>query len=211
MKHKAEQFGLFAEADLQNAAAKEVWKKREVDRLLDFYLSGADLGRIAASLQRNRKAVVRKVQEYIYNERERVTNYIPRQRTSRAGKRLTQNERQILTECRKRKVSDTQIAAVLARPLKDLATEAPLEKLKTKSATPFAPTLDLILAYRYIFHIYKKRIISDETYDSLKAEEQEYGPKTFALANEPRKCPTYIKSLAVYLTERHEYQRDNKS
>lgn len=204
------QFGLFSESEFTNAAAKDVWKRSEVDRLLDFYLSGADLGRIAASLQRNRKAIVRKLQEYIYNERERVTNYQPRQRTSRAGKRLTQNELQILAECRKKKVPDEKIAAVLSRPIADIWTQGPLEKVKAKSAAPFAASLDLILAYRYAYHIYNKKLISDETYDALKAEEEEYGPQTGALANEPRHCPTYIKTLALYLVERRKFLRENR-
>jgi len=210
MKQKAEQFGLFSDDQLTNAAAKEVWKRREVDRLLDFYLSGADLGRIAASLQRNRKAIVRKLQEYIYNERERVTNYQPRQRTSRAGKRLTQNERQIISECRKKKVPDRCIAAVLSRPESDLSIDTPMKKVEAKNAAPFAASLDLVLAYRYIYHVYKKQIISDVTYDALKAEEEEYGAQNGALANEPRHCPTYIKTLALYLVERRKFLRENR-
>ena len=62
MKYKAEQFGLFSDEQLNNSAAQQVWKKREVDRLLELYLAGADLGRIGASLHRNRKAIVRKLQ-----------------------------------------------------------------------------------------------------------------------------------------------------
>lgn len=210
MKHQAQQFGLFPEAELTNAAAKDIWKKSEVDRLLDFYLSGADLGRIAASLLRNRKAIVRKLQEYIYNERERVTNYEPRQRTSRAGKRLTQNERQIIAECRKKKVPDLHIAKVLSRPVTDLSTEVPVEKVKAKNTTPFAASLDLILAHRYIYHIWEKPIISDATYDALKKEEEEYGPQTNQFREDPRHCPTYIKTLALYLVERRKFLRDNR-
>lgn len=198
---------LLRDEALVNAAAKEVWKRREVDRLLEMYLEGADLGRIAFKLQRNRKAIVRKVQEYIYNERNRVTNYQPRQRTSRKGRRLTQNEKQIIRECRKKGVPYERIAAVLCRPTNEIKTETPVEKAKAQSDTPFAPTLDLVLAHRYIYHIYHTPVISDEAYDALKAEEEEFGTKPQALANEPRKCPHYIKTLAVYLCEKAEWER----
>jgi hypothetical protein len=208
MKHEAEQFGLFSDGDMINMASKQIWKKREVDRLLDFYLSGADLGRIAASLKRNRKAIVRKLQEYIYNERDRVTNYKPRQRTSRAGKRLTPNERQLIQECRKKKVPDTQIAAVLARPIADLdAEEIPMQKAKAKNEAPFTNTLNLILAHRYIYHIYKTPVISNATYDALKKEEQRYGPQTDVWADRPRHIPTHVKTLAVYLIEQHKFTK----
>lgn len=212
MKHNAVQFTLLPEEDLQNSSAKTVWKKREVDRLLDFYFSGADLGRIAASLQRNRKAVVRKLQEYIYNERERVRNYRPRQRTTRTGKRISPNEDQLIKECRKKGVCDKQIAAVLARKVEELPPSgaAVMEKVKVKSMAPFAATLELVLAHRYIFHNYRKKVISNATYDALKAEEEEYGPQNGVLANTPGHCPSYIKTLALYLIQRTEFQQDNK-
>ena len=211
MKYKAEQFGLFSDEQLNNSAAQQVWKKREVDRLLELYLAGADLGRIGASLHRNRKAIVRKLQEYIYNERDRVTNDAPRERTSRTGKRLTENERQIIKECRKKKVPDEKIAILLCRNIADLEVEeTPMAKAHAKSKTPFTNTLNLILAHRYIYHIYKTPVIKNSTYDALKAEEIEFGPQTTEWSDDPRHVPTHIKTLAIYLCEQHKWEKIHK-
>lgn len=188
---------------LRNPSANEVWKRREVDELLELYLGGADLGRIGATLGRNRKAIVRKIQEYIYNERDRVTNYVPRQRSSRKGKHITQNERQLIQECRKKGVPDNCIAAVLTRPVDDLV-DSSAQVAKTKTQKVFAPTLDLILAHHYIYHVYKRPVLSNKAYDALVEEEREYGGAGATLSAPPRPCPGRIKTLALYLCQRHD-------
>ena len=197
-----EPLALLPDSQIKNRSAQEIWMKREVDRLLDWYLEGADLGRIAARLSRNRKAVVRKLQEYIYNERDRVINYDPRCRQSRRGRRITPNEKQIIAECRKKGVEWKHIARVLMREVKEISLETDVQKAKARTLTCVAPSLDFVLACRYAFHIYKEALISDETYDDLKQEEIEYGGAAGAFAGDPHDCPTRIKTLTIYLSER---------
>lgn len=207
--------GLFPEKEIANTAANEVWKRREVDKLLDCYLTGMDLGRLAATLSRNRKAVVRKLQEYIYNERDRVLNYQPRLRASRAGKRLTYNERQIIKECRARDVPDECIARVLARTAEELGKDAEQKKVACQqqliqeastqvqgSKNGLPATLDLIWAHRYLYFELKRPVIADSTYDDLVHTEIEFGGgrAAFERIKAEKVCPDRIRCLALYLS-----------
>ena len=80
----------------------------------------------------------------------------------------------------------------------------------------YPPKVDKILAYRYAFFVYKKRIISDEKYDAMAGEEIEFGTMDPALlqGKDPRPCPERIKTLALYLVLRYEDwkggQRNNR-
>lgn len=197
--------GLLPEEKIVNKAAQDIWKRKEVDRLLEMYLTGMDLGRIAFKLNRNRKAIIRKIQEYIYNERERVTNYKPRRRTSRAGQRMTPNELQMIKQLAKKRVPAEKIALLLQRKVEEITGGKRIEEApKISNMKAVAPTLDLIWAHRYIYFVYKTPIISDEAYDDLVKEEIEYGGggPAFAAIKAHNGWPNYIKSLALYLTER---------
>lgn len=66
-----------------------------------------------------------------------------------------------------------------------------------------APTCDILLAHRYLFHCAKTPIISDRTYDDAKHEEIEFGAGGPFL-NKPASdkvidYPPHIRSLAYYL------------
>lgn len=194
----------------KNPNTNDVWKRREVDELLDIYLSGADLGRIGVRLGRNRKAILRKIQEYIYNERDRAANYIPRQRLSRAGKRWTENDTQILRECHKKGVIPKQIAAVLARKQEEV--EELLTPNKTKAGQDpksVSSIVDLIWAHRYLYSL-KSPVISDKEYDSLVEEETEYGGGGPALeaARQDLRYPHRIRCLAHYLLETYKEKQE---
>ena len=73
-----------------------------------------------------------------------------------------------------------------------------------KASKVFAPTLDFILALRYVYHVYHQSIVSDKTYDDLVAEEIEFGggEKVLKDMKEPQDCPPRIKSLAFYLCDK---------
>jgi len=198
---------LLGDKDTRNAAANEVWDRREVDTMLDMYLGGADPGRIAVTLKRNRKAVIRKLQEYIYNERDRAANYQPRQRESRKGKHLTKNEIQLIQECRKKNVSWKQISLILQRDADEISGQSQEEVARTRSFREIAPTLDLIWANRYIYFVYKHPLISDKAYDTLVQEECEFaGSKGFEAIKSHSGWPSHIRSLALYLIERVKYE-----
>lgn len=202
--------GLLPDEQTKNKAAQDIWKKKEVDRLLEMYLTGMDLGRIAFKLERNRKAIIRKIQEYIYNERDRVTNYTPRRRTSRAGQRMTPNELQMVEQLTKKRVPIEKIAVLLQRKVEELTGGKKLEEApKISEMKAVAPTLHLIWAHRYIYFVWKKPLLSDESYNDLVKEEIEYGggERAFEAIKAHQGWPDYIKSLALYLVDRPKRER----
>lgn len=198
--------GLLDESTLRNAAANDVWKRKEVDLLLELYLVGTEMVRIAATLQRNRKAIVRKLQEYIYNERDRVTNYQPIHRTSRTGKRITPNEQQIIKECRKKRVPWEKIALLLCRKVTDIDADnrKVIEPHLIASMKQAATGVDLVLAYRYLYYVHARPIVSDYAYDQIEKEEIEYGGgkgvlDKFVGSDRAEDYPPHIRALALYL------------
>lgn len=146
------------------------WKRREVDKMLDLYFDGVEVSRIARKIERDADEVSHKLQEYFYNQHDRAVNYKPKRRISRKGKPLTDNDRLVIVSLQKANVASEHIARILCRPVSDFA--APSKTLEFKSSLP---TLDLILALRYLFHCRKKKIVTDEEYDALVQEEREFG------------------------------------
>ena len=67
-----------------------------------------------------------------------------------------------------------------------------------------APTLDLLVALRYVFYNYKIQIISDKSWDDMKFEEIEYGGGGPILKEyeNPRLIKPWIKSLGLYLCDK---------
>lgn len=197
--------GLFPDKEVKNPAAEEPWRKSETDRMLDLYFAGTPPDRIAIELKRDPHAVKVRLSKFIYNDRDFVERYEPRQRISRKGKRLTENENQVIAQHRKRDLPPSWTARLLARSKEDWLGGPGAEVAEAKGrVASIAPMLDLIWAHRYIFFVYKKRVITDEVYDALVAEEVEFGggKKAFAKLKEHRGWPNHIKSLALYLFDK---------
>lgn len=205
MKHEAEQLGLFDNAVVRNKSADEPWKKSETAKMLDSYLAGARPERIAQELGRNPKAVKRRLEQFTYNEFDRAVRYEPFRRASRSRMRLTENERLIIKAHRERNVPIEATAKVLARDANEIDPNREKDAAQVTQRKEVAASLDLVLAYRYIYFTYKKKIISNKTYDDLKAEEIEFGNGSYILGD-PKRAPGYIKSLALYLVGKHEEQ-----
>lgn len=195
---------LFDEAAVSNPNANEVWKRKEVDRLLELYLSGMTPAHIAVKMGRNPKAVTRKLQEYIYNERDRVVNYVPRRRTSRAKQRMTKNELQIIQECRKKNVAAEHIARVLQRGLAEIDGGEVSTRFEFETMRKLATGVDLVLAYRYLYYVRGISIMSDKDYDDIEKEEMEFGNGGKILSelvgsDSEEDYPHHIRALALYL------------
>jgi len=191
---------LLPEESVRNPQAEEPWKRREGDRMLDMHFEGVDIVRLAAKIGRNPYAIKKKLDEYVYNERNRIVDYQPKQRISRKGKRLTDAERKLIRSCIKQGIDLEHAARVLMRDLSEISTKDQEQVVKNKEV---AASLDLVLAYRYIYHQYKFKLISNKAYDNMKAEEMEYGGGVLALST--KECPDYVKSLALYLVGKHEW------
>ena len=202
------QQGLFPEAEVQNESSNEVWKRSEVDRLLDLYFEGASPDTLASQLKRNRKAVTRKLQEYIYNERDRVINYKAKQRNSRRSKRLTFNEKQLIEECRKKGVDWEPIARVLCRTPEEIGMPSITKSWDFAQLKKASTGVDLIMSYRYLYYVKGKPLLTDKEYDDLEAEEVEYGAggevlKRLVGSDREEDYPPHIRALALYLAFKH--------
>ena len=202
--------GFFKEETFKAEEADQPWKKSELDAFLEDYLSGRKgIKELALKFGRNKKAILRRVEKWTYNEKNSVVRYEPRKRTSRKGKPLTKNEIAIIEGNRTNKVDPVHTARLLQREVKDIAGDPSHMEVHKALEAKFtgAPTLDLIWAHRYIYFVYKKPIISDDAYDKLVKEEIEFaGVKGYATVKDHRGWPQYIRSLAIYLIERQTAQ-----
>lgn len=203
--------GFFDEEQVKNVQADEPWKKSERDWVLDTYLAageGATPKQMAQKLGRNPKALVRLVQQFCYNEQDRVIHYEPFRRLSRKGKKFTQNELSLWRALADKQVPPAAIAKVLQRDVNELTHQKESTIAQQKSATPFAPTLDLIWAFRCA-HALGTPLISDDTYDDLVKEEIEFGgggPR-FARLKAFVGWPPHVRALVAYLTEKQKFEK----
>jgi hypothetical protein len=199
--------GFFQEQQVNNKQNDQPWKKSERDAMLDAYFAGGNGAHpnvIARKLGRNSKAVKRRIEEYTYNEDDRVAHYEPFRRVSRKGQRWTQNELTLLKANRAKGVEAKHTARLLCRDVNELTLKKEAQVGKTKSLLSLAPTLDLIWAYRYVHVVYKQQLISDEVYDGLVQEEIEYGggAAEFEAIKHHQGWPERIRSLGLYLVQR---------
>lgn len=196
---------LFPEEQLTNKAADQPWMKSETDKMLDLYFGGAHPARIAVLLKRNAKAVTRRIEEFTYNERDRVLRYEPRQRISRKGKRITENEQLIVKAHSERNIAPKETAKVLQRDVSEITdnTKEKADAIQIRQRICQGIGVDLLLAYRYQYYVAKNPIVSDKTYDDLKAEEMEFGTGAQILSQPASdRVIDYapeIRSLAYYL------------
>ena len=204
-----EQPGLLSDNQTKNKAADLPWKKSETDRMLDLYFGGTPPDRIAIKLNRNPKAVQRRLEQFTYNEEGRAERYQPyAERISRVKQRLTQNETLLIEAHAKRGVPKKATATVLQRSVAELGgpDKAAQEVLVLRK---FFPVLDVIMALRYFYFKLgckgQLKIVSDKEYDSLIHTECEFGGhgddflkiKSMGV----NEYPFRIRGLANYLFE----------
>jgi hypothetical protein len=181
------------------------WKKRESTYLWDNYLAGASLLQLRRGLNRTGEDVAHRVKQFAFNVDDIVVRYEPFRRISRKGLRFSERERRIVAEHKKRNVPLEATARLLARNVTEL-DDSWKQVPAAKSDRVLAPSLDLVLAHRYIYHIYRTPIISNKAYDDLRKEEEEYGAggKVLKDLGVVGIGPRRIKTLALYLVERYE-------
>lgn len=181
--------------------------RRQRDRILDLYFKGRKIRRIAKiigieltdaqlclKLHRTNPGVVEE--------------YKPVRRTARKGLPVTENEWKFFHSHKKRGIPLEETAALLCRSFRDFLTPIGTTKidgqLKFNFMKSAAPTLDQLLAHKYLYYHANCPVISDKEYDSAKAEEIEFGcgRETLAEAKHWRQVcdiPPHIRSLAYYI------------
>lgn len=202
--------GLLPEEQVKNKEADQPWKRSETNKMLDLYFEGATPERIAQKLGRNPKAIKRRLEQFTYNERDRAVRYDPLRRVSRKGKRITENEQLVMKSHKERGVPFEATLKVIQRRASEFDTKPGAAKIRLQKV--FAPTMDLILALRYAYYVYKKPLVTDVEYNDLVGEELEYGARhgLYSKHSDPKSCPPRIKTLALYLTEKKEDEEREK-
>jgi hypothetical protein len=201
---------LIPDSIIKNQRADDPWKKKETDKMLDLYLAGGHPKEIAYKLQRNPKAIKRRLEQFTYNERDRTRKYEPRRRISRKGMRWTENEKLIKQECLVRGVPVSDIARVLQRNANEVMPDYKGE-IQVNSFMDIAPRNDLLLAHRYLYWVAKKPIISNQAYDAAKKEELEFGACSELLkpaSGHAVDYPAHIRYLAFYMLYRKEAPKE---
>ena len=216
-KHEADQFelGLLPDSKVRNEGAGEPWKKKERDRALDEYFAGANpkqlgikykgapvafLNSILNKLKSNYKDIYKDPEnEHRPGKAER---YEPVLRTSRKTLRFTENERDFIRAHQEKGIDAAITAKILCRDVEEIVTDK--SKKRASDLKEIVPSLEVVLAFRYAFHVYEKKIISNKEYDALKFAEIEYGTGYAELKKSPKDCPHYIKTLALYLVEKYD-------
>ncbi len=186
------------------------YKNRDLDLTLDMFLEGKSPSTVAMRMGSTVEAVKNTILLLRRDVKGAASKYVASVggRASRIGKPWATSETLFYSDLVKAKVPLNVIAALLARKEEELPDHQ-TAKQTAKQTPEQTHTWDMVLAYRYAFHIYGFRIISDKVYDSLKAEELEFGPSR-KLDADPRNVPHHIKTLSLYLTERHEYVTGTK-
>ena len=207
--------GFFQESEVKNKQNDQPWKKSERDAMLDAYFAGGNGAHpnvIARKLGRNPKAIKRRLEEYTYNEDDRVVRYEPFRRASRMGLRWTQNELALLKANTAKGVAAVHTARLLCRAVNELTLDKEVGAAKQRALNVLAPTMDLIWAYRYVHFVYRTQIITNEEYDALVQEEIEYGggADAFEKIKGYKGWPDRIKSLAHYLLDKRKDDKEGK-
>ena len=209
--------GLLPDDEVRNPGAGDPWVKSERDKALDEALSGrVDLEQIGIKYKGSPKAFKNSVWNKLkHNYKKlgcedrpgRAETYVPfSPRISRKGKKITKIEAGLIRRHKELGIDPSVTARIVCRDVSEI-DDSYKEVPATKANSVFAPTLDLLLAHRYIYHVYKTPVISDKTYDDLYKEEVEYGGGIKALQEIGRDGfwgPKRIKTLALYLVQKYE-------
>lgn len=200
--------GFFKEEQIRNQEADQPWTPSTSDRAIELYLAGTAPQRLAHLMQRTRKSIARRFEQYTYNEDNITERYQPHQRISRQGKRFTQNEVVLLKAWKKPEyfVTPEARARFLCRNIKELGVDA--EELTTiNNMKTVGSGVDLVLAHRYLQHCKDIRLLTPQAMANLEAEEQEFGARGDLLKRPPSTragdYPEHIKRLAMYLVYKH--------
>lgn len=198
--------GFFRDEEVATKDTDQPWKKLERDRVLDLYFSGGEGAHpktIARRIGRTPKAVKRLLEQFAYNENERVTRYQPKRRHSRKGKKLTQNEVFLVKANADKGVPVADTARLLQRDISEFYRDYKSKDIHERMKQ-LGTGVDLCLAYRYCYYVKGISIVSDYYYDQLEAEEAEFGAggvilrETFGGDGE-QDYPPHIRALAMYL------------
>lgn len=194
---------LFSEKEVKNKSADVPWKRSETDKMLDLYFGGTPVKRIARHLKRNPKAVERKIEKFRHNDFNAATRYRPFRRVSRKGKRLTKPELELVRIYTQSHFPMELAARILQRDKQELTFSRQYERSWVAEMKDVGVSLDLIMAYRYLYYVKNKPILSDQAYDELEAEEIEYGEGAKFLqmpgSDRAEDYPDHIRALALYL------------
>jgi len=220
-KHNADQFelGLLPPEQVENEGAGEKWKKSERDKALDRYFAGGHPKQIGIDFKGAPKAFMNSILNKLkYNYKKkgkedqpgRAERYEPFRRVSRKGQRLTPNEVDFLRAHQEIGLDPKITCKILSRDVLELFPDLKSKK-RVEDLKEIVPSLEVVLAFRYVYHVYEKKIISDKEYDDLKFAEIEYGTGYAELKKEPKDCPHYIKTLALYLVEKYDATKGKES
>ena len=180
--------------------------------MLDLYFSGTPPDRIAIELKRNPKAIKRRIEQFVSNERGRAVLYVPFKRMVRTSLRLTQNETLLIAAHVRNGVPSKATAHVLQRVVSEVNPDWK-RKAEVKTAKTFASSLDLFLACRYAKLKWQEDLVNPDTYAAMEEEEVEYGGAKSTLAHhqKPETMPERIQYLALYLSRRiRDQARDDR-
>jgi len=213
--------GFFPDDEIKNEGAGKLWLKSERDKALDEYFEGAHPKQLGIKYKKAPKAFLNSILNKLrYNYKKegqedqpgRAERYEPFSRFSRKGKRFTPNEVDFIRCHRELKLDLSVTAKILMRDVSELKSDKSPEQVKGDGKAILSTTLDLVLALRYVYHIYERKLVSDKTYDDLVAEEIEYGggEKVLKSQQSARDCPPRIKTLALYLCERYDDDKPKK-
>lgn len=208
---KKNQPGLFPDEQITNPNTGEDWTPKTTDCLLDMALANESPLAIARELKKSVKAVKRRLQQFLYDERKVATQYVPKRRHGRTGTKMTALEKRFVEKHAQLGVHTVDTAKILCRPPNEIRTDFQGE-LNVRKYAVLGPRVDMVLAYRYLYWIAKHPAISDQAYDTMKAEEIEFGGGYEELTKPPGKVvvdyPGHIRALAHYLLFKIEGAKD---
>lgn len=178
-------------------------KRSNTDILLDKYLAGIPLSKIASSLGIEKSLVKSRLTALGTNFEHLADRYEPGQRVSRMGKPISQTEAFLISQCRENKISLKVIANLVQRDKSELGVTQD-ERNTIVDMRRVGVGVDLIQAYRYLYYCKGISVLSDQAYDALEKEEMEFGAhggilKEAPSSDNPEDYRPHIRALALYL------------
>lgn len=177
------------------------WTLKERDGFIEMVLDGWTPARIAEALGREEEFIKTRFKPTFYPNKP----YVPYgRRKARTGMKMTKLELEVIEKALKIGYPVAHIARLLARKPNEICPDY-YGKITFNQMRCLAPISDQLLAHHYLYHVAKQPIITDQAYDTEKAEEIEFGgggPFLHAIAKTEKRVgdyPPHIRSLAYYM------------
>jgi len=195
--------GFFSREELRLENADEPWTEEDFNKALDMHICATSSPKqIGLRFGRSEDSIKRGILALCKNERGLLERYQPKGRTSRRGAPFNQTEQNLIARHAEFGFPTEWTAKLLCREANEIRRDSEGEA-KVSRMREVAPLSDLCWAHAYLIHSARRQLISAQAFETMVAEEREFGGAVGLLpakfSNVVTDYPAHIRSLAYYL------------